>query len=260
MSESPINRRIPIKRRIKPPHPSPSTRRLHRKVVVRRSSNKLSKLIKRCHSEPTLFTAGISIAVAVAGDGNEHQYMTPPGDSHLLFRNRISTDVFSSSPELLPNSPEKNEFYNKDAKVVIKVTVEGSVGPIRTLVKLGSSVDETIKLVMNKYNAERRSPRLDQDDMTSFELHHSNYSLQCLNKSNMIGEIGSRSFYMRKRVNNNESMGSNTSIGSEIAVAQADEAPSSFSNIFFPGFIYQELKKFIKKTSKIRRFLGCFGG
>ncbi|KAI3813010.1 hypothetical protein L1987_17723 [Smallanthus sonchifolius] len=260
MSENPINRRIPIKRRIKPPHPSPSTRRLHRKVVVRRSSNKLSKFIKRCHSEPTLLTAGISIASAGAGDGDEHQYMTPPGDSHLLFRNRISTDVFSSSPELLPNSPEKNESYNKDAKVVIKVTVEGSVGPIRTLVKLGSSVNETIKLVMNKYNAERRSPRLDQDDMTSFELHHSYYSLQCLDKSNMIGETGSRSFYMRKRVNKNGGMDSSTAIGSEIVVAEADEVASSFSNIFFVDFIYQELKMFMKRTRKIRRFLGCFGG
>lgn len=69
--------------------------------------------------------------------------------------------------------------YDKEAKVVIKVMVEGSVGPIRAMVKLGSSVDETIKTVMNKYNAERRSPRLDQDAMTSFELHQSNFSLQC---------------------------------------------------------------------------------
>ncbi|GJR38296.1 RNA-directed DNA polymerase, eukaryota [Tanacetum coccineum] len=82
--------------------------------------------------------------------------------------------------------------------------VEGSVGPIRALVKLGSSVNDTIKLVMSKYNAEGRTPRLDQDATTSFELHHSYFSLQSLEKSNIIGEIGSRSFYMRKSVNGHE--------------------------------------------------------
>ena len=69
--------------------------------------------------------------------------------------------------------------YDRDTKVVVKVTVEGSPGPIHALVKLGSSVDETIKVVMNKYNAEGRSPRLDQEAITSFELHNSNFSLQC---------------------------------------------------------------------------------
>lgn len=70
------------------------------------------------------------------------------------------------------------QSYNKDAKVVVKVMVEGSPGPIRALVKLGSSVDETIRLVMNKYNAEGRSPRIHQDVTSSYELHHSYFSLK----------------------------------------------------------------------------------
>ncbi|KAL8200856.1 hypothetical protein R6Q57_012195 [Mikania cordata] len=260
MSQNHIRRKIPVNRRIKPPNPSPSTHRLHTGVVVRRSSNKQSKLVKRCNSEPTLLTAGTSIAGS--GAGNEHQCINSPGDGCRLSRSRMSTDVFSSSPELLPDSPEKKlvQGYNKEAKVVIKVMVEGSVGPIRTLVKLGSSVDETIKLVMNKYNAERRSPRLDQDGMTSFELHHSYFSLQCLDKSNMIGDIGSRSFYMRKSVNNEGDMCSRTSLGAEIVVAEEDQTPSSCSNIFLPCFIQEELINMIKGSSKIRRFLGCFGG
>ncbi|KAF5755381.1 hypothetical protein HanRHA438_Chr17g0812121 [Helianthus annuus] len=254
MSQNPVRPTIPVNRRIKPPHPSPSTHRLHR---VRRSSNKKPKFIKRYNSEPTLLTAGIPIDSPGVGDDNPD--LTPPGDNWLLFQSRISTKIFSSSPELLPYSPEKNVGYNKEAKVAIKVTVEGSVGPIRALVKLGSSVDETIKLVMKKYNKERRSPRLDQDDLTSFELHHSNFSLQCLDKSNIIGEIGSRSFYLRKSVNNGH-MCSNSSIGSMIVVAESNDAPYTCSNIFCIGFIHEGLKKLIKKTRKIRRFLGCFGG
>ncbi|XP_076918263.1 uncharacterized protein At4g22758-like [Bidens hawaiensis] len=251
MSQNLNPRRLPINRRIKPPHPSLSGHKLHRQVVVR-SSKKQSKFIKRCHSEPTLLTT-----VFV---GDDHQDMTPPAcESSLLFRTGAPTNIFSSSPELLPYSPGKNESYNKDAKVVIKVTVEGSVGPIQALVKLGSSVDEAIKLVTNKYNAERRSPRLDQDDMTNFELHHSYFSLHSLDKSNMIGDIGSRSFYLRKSVKDNGAMRSSTFVGSEMT-AKADEVTSPFMNIFFLGFIRHGFRKMIKKTRKIRRLLGCFGG
>lgn len=68
--------------------------------------------------------------------------------------------------------------YNKDAKVVVNVTVEGSPGPIRAMVKLSSSVEETIKLVIDKYGEQRRTPHLDKDAISTFELHHSYFSLQ----------------------------------------------------------------------------------
>nr|GFA77493.1 hypothetical protein [Tanacetum cinerariifolium] len=116
-----------------------------------------------------------------------------------------------------------SQVYNKDAKVVVKVMVEGSVGPIRALVKLGSSVNDTIKLVMSKYNAEGRIPRLDHDATTSFELHRSYFSLQSLEKSNIIGEIESRSFYMRKSVNGHEDIYSNSSIDYENVEASEEE-------------------------------------
>ncbi|GKU95448.1 hypothetical protein SLEP1_g8808 [Rubroshorea leprosula] len=67
--------------------------------------------------------------------------------------------------------------YNKDAKVVINVSVEGSPGPVRTMVKLGCTVEQTIKLVVNKYAEEGRSPKLDHN--FTFELHQSYFSLQC---------------------------------------------------------------------------------
>lgn len=68
--------------------------------------------------------------------------------------------------------------YKKDAKVVVNVTVEGSPGPVRTMVKLGASVDETIKLVVDRYSEEGRTPKLGKDVAPSFELHHSYFSLQ----------------------------------------------------------------------------------
>lgn len=46
------------------------------------------------------------------------------------------------------------------------------------MVKLGSSVEETIKLVIDKYGEEGRTPRLDKNAMSIFELHNSYFSLQ----------------------------------------------------------------------------------
>nr|GEU66923.1 hypothetical protein [Tanacetum cinerariifolium] len=228
MSDKSLRRRIPFNLRTKPPHP---TKKLHKKVVVhvpRRSSN--NNIIKGWNSEPTLLRSV----------DDDHRDMTPPGgESCVLFRcARVSNAVFSSSPELLPNPLEKIAEYNKDAKVVVKVMVEGSVGPIRALVRLGSSVDDTIKLVMSKYNAEGRTPRLDQEDVTtSFELHHSYFSLQSLEKSNVIGEIGSRSFYMRKSNNGNKDICSNSSIDSENVAAREDGSPSPCCNNLFSSFV-----------------------
>ena len=72
--------------------------------------------------------------------------------------------------------------YKKDAKVVLNVTVEGSTGPIKTMVKLGSSVEETINNIVDKYNEEGRNPKLDKDAASSLELHHSYFSLQSKQK------------------------------------------------------------------------------
>jgi len=70
--------------------------------------------------------------------------------------------------------------YEKEAKVVVNVTVEGSPGPVRTMVKLGSSVEDTIKRVVDKYTEEGRSPQIDPNMASSFQLHHSYFSLQSM--------------------------------------------------------------------------------
>lgn len=60
---------------------------------------------------------------------------------------------------------------------MINVLVEGSPGPIRILVKLSCSVEETIKMVVDKYRKEGRTPKLDED--LAFEVHQSHFSIQC---------------------------------------------------------------------------------
>lgn len=58
------------------------------------------------------------------------------------------------------------------------MTVEGSPGPVRAMVRLGSSVEDTIRLVMDRYGREGRAPKLlPHDAPASFELHPSHFSL-----------------------------------------------------------------------------------
>jgi hypothetical protein len=66
----------------------------------------------------------------------------------------------------------------QEAKVVVSVTVEGSVGPVKAMVRLGASVGEAIAAVVERYAREGRSPRLDPAAAESFQLHHSHFSLQ----------------------------------------------------------------------------------
>lgn len=60
---------------------------------------------------------------------------------------------------------------------MISVAVEGSPGPVRAMVKLSCNVEETIKIVVDKYCEEGRTPKLDRD--SAFELHQSHFSIQC---------------------------------------------------------------------------------
>eukprot|EP00258_Populus_trichocarpa_P034679 XP_024450698.1 uncharacterized protein At4g22758 isoform X2 [Populus trichocarpa] len=105
------------------------------------------------------------------------------GDGGVLFRPHTCTDVLASSPSLIvPTnfSPRSSldQGYKKDAEVVITVTVEGSPGPVRTMVKLGSNVEDTFKLVVDKYSEEGRTPKLDKNAASTCELHHSYFSLR----------------------------------------------------------------------------------
>ncbi|XP_059642277.1 uncharacterized protein At4g22758-like [Cornus florida] len=246
MPETNHRRRIPVRhRRNRQPHPSPSPQRRTPPPAPRRSSkpSRPVKILKRCKSEPTLWTVDVG--------GDDHRNLKAPDDA-VLFRPLTCTDIFSA-PELLSRTPPEIESYNKDAKVVLNVTVEGSVGPIRTMVKLGSSVDETIRLVLNKYGEEGRSPQFDKKAASSFELHHSYFSLQSLNKSDVIGDVGSRSFYLRK--NNSDY----SSSGGEIVPAGRGSAPQQAQHFLYslPGLIARKIDKIIRRARKLWNMLGC---
>ncbi|KAL6004810.1 hypothetical protein ACLOJK_005366 [Asimina triloba] len=179
MSEGHLRRRIPSTRqKSRPLHPTGSSNARTPSAHRRSRPRKAAKILQRCSSEPILWTVGISDA---ADDQSHHH---PHGlqlkQQMLLFRPQTCTDVFSSPSPLFSPSPSTYSLrrYSDDSKVVVNVTVQGSPGPVRTMVRLGATVEETIKLVVDKYTEEGRNPRLAMDASSTFELHHSHFSLE----------------------------------------------------------------------------------
>ncbi|XP_040930807.1 uncharacterized protein At4g22758 isoform X2 [Gossypium hirsutum] len=143
MSQKNLPRRFPSFRRRRLPYPS-STSILQTPPPHRRSlkrSSKHGRILKRCASEPCLWSS-------------TRTFMGSKGEESPLFGPQTSIDALASSPSFSLSdfaSPKQSfEGYNKEAKVVINVWVERSPGPVRTMVKLGASVEDAIKLVLHK--------------------------------------------------------------------------------------------------------------
>jgi hypothetical protein len=56
----------------------------------------------------------------------------------------------------------------QEAKVVVNMTMDGSMGPVRAMVRLSSSIREAITAMVERYDMEGRSPRLDLASAASF--------------------------------------------------------------------------------------------
>ncbi|KAK3224788.1 hypothetical protein Dsin_004650 [Dipteronia sinensis] len=251
MSEKNLRRRVQTNAARKgsgrPPHqshhpsPSPGNRSFKQSKPV--------KILKRSASEPSLWGS------CSDGDGDDLKRMSfGYGEgAGALYIPHTCTEIFASSPSLMSFSPQTSlEGSRKDAKVVVNVTVEGSPGPIRAMVKLGSNVDETIKLVVAKYNEQGRSPKIDTDTASSLELHHSYFSLQCIEKSELMGDVGSRSFYLRRTC-------SNGSLSSQIVVGARANSPPPIPppTFLIPTFVARKFGKIARRLRKLWRVVIC---
>ncbi|KAG6688843.1 hypothetical protein I3842_11G145300 [Carya illinoinensis] len=258
MPERSLRRRVPATggRCSKPPNPSPSPR--GRSPQARRSAKQLAskpvKILNRCSSDPMLWSSSSGVNGSSISDDDRSLRSEGSG---VLFGPHTFTDVFASSPSLLGLSPQRYEGYRKDAKVVVNITVEGSPGPVRTLVKLGASVEDTIKLVVDKYSEEGRTPKLHRDAASSFELHHSYFSLKCLDKSEMIGDAGSRSFYLRKSSSQHRSNEPSPCTTEIVPAREGSPPPIPPSAFLLPSFIAQKISKIVRRTRRLWKLLVC---
>lgn len=204
-------------------------------------------VLRRAVSEPNLYKFG---GLHCQDEGHDHPKKNKELND-LMLRARTLSDLFPRPPSIqrlsLPPTP-LSSFYESSEKslteedrILVNVTVEGSTGPIRVVVRKGDTVTDLIKVTVDKYAKEGRHPVLDSDT-NMFELHVSNFSMESLNRSDPVGELGTRTFFLRQEIH---------------GFADQPELFTSTPGPLFASFIIARLKKIGKKTRKFWKFMDC---
>ncbi|CAO2813215.1 unnamed protein product [Amaranthus hypochondriacus] len=97
-------------------------------------------------------------------------------------------------------SPSMEEFKSKKlTKVLVNVTIQGSVGTVQVLISPDLTVKDLIIAAIKQYAKEGRRPVLCCANLEDFSLHYSQFSLESLDRDEKIAELGSRNFFLCKR-------------------------------------------------------------
>lgn len=136
-------------------------------------------------------------------------------------------------PELL-NRDDRNMMMNMNTpvdqalranKLLVNVTVSQSIGPLRLLLSIDATVEDAIKAALVLYAKEGRKPLL-SNDPTSFGLHYSQFSIDCLNPADKIKDLGSRNFFLCPKASAKESYSVNFTSGDKTV---SSSSSSSYS-------------------------------
>ncbi|MCL7028781.1 hypothetical protein MKW94_014594 [Papaver nudicaule] len=121
---------------------------------------------------------------------NRGTHRRPKTDPELLagMRNKLSGGI-SSSPQSETDIP-------KLTRLLLNVTVQRSSGPIHVVMSPDSTVGDLITIVVKQYSKEGRRPLLSTVNPSDFNLHYSQFSLECLDKEEKLIQLGSRNFFM----------------------------------------------------------------
>ncbi|KAL5728024.1 hypothetical protein ACHQM5_001152 [Ranunculus cassubicifolius] len=84
----------------------------------------------------------------------------------------------------------------KPTKLLVKVTVQQSLGPIQVVTSSENTVEDLIKLVLEIYVKEKRRPLLNKTDPRCFELHYSQFCLDSLSRKEKLVNLGSRNYFL----------------------------------------------------------------
>ncbi|KAM7257915.1 hypothetical protein ACFE04_013656 [Oxalis oulophora] len=137
--------------------------------------------------------------------GRRTQQVTSSGDgtrsgSTVTWQTRI----MSVAPATFAKLPLMNNYVGglesqsnyKLTKLLVKVTVERSLGPVQLVVAPEKTVKELIKSVVEIYVKEKRRPLLKETDPINFQLHYSPFSFECLEGDEKLMNLGSRNFFL----------------------------------------------------------------
>ncbi|KAG8371203.1 hypothetical protein BUALT_Bualt13G0062800 [Buddleja alternifolia] len=84
----------------------------------------------------------------------------------------------------------------KLTKLLLNVTIQRSVGPVHVLMTPEATVEDLIAAALQQYAKEARRPVLPSVDCSGFNLHYSQFSLESLDRTEKLVELGSRNFFL----------------------------------------------------------------
>ncbi|KAF7805676.1 Histone deacetylase HDT1 [Senna tora] len=96
----------------------------------------------------------------------------------------------ASPPEAFPRQPPK---------LLLHVTVLGSLGPVKVVITPESTVGDLVAASVQQYLKEGRRPFLPTTDPSGFDLHYSQFSLESLDREEKLIGLGSRNFLLCPR-------------------------------------------------------------
>ncbi|KAH0463092.1 hypothetical protein IEQ34_007674 [Dendrobium chrysotoxum] len=82
------------------------------------------------------------------------------------------------------------------SKVLVKVTVQRSLGAVQVMAPTDWSVRDLVAAVIKIYIEEERLPLLSSADPSAFGLHYSQFSLESLDSEEKLNNLGSRNFFL----------------------------------------------------------------
>ncbi|XP_015077841.1 uncharacterized protein At4g22758-like [Solanum pennellii] len=93
------------------------------------------------------------------------------------------------------------EKQQKLTKLLVKVNLQNSVGPVHVVMSPENTVGELMKSAIEIYVKEKRRPLLPSSDSRCYELHYSQFSLESLNLEEKLMNLVSRSFFLCRKSN-----------------------------------------------------------
>ncbi|XP_068636297.1 uncharacterized protein At4g22758-like [Aristolochia californica] len=116
----------------------------------------------------------------------------------------VNTLVASSGTAKLPESGNQ-----RLTKLLLNVTIQRSPGPVQVVISAESTVSDLIKAAVETYVREGRRALLTEIDPLAYELHYSQFSLDSLDTTAKLGNLGSRNFFLCSKPQNEVNTWSN---------------------------------------------------
>jgi len=160
------------------------------------------------------------------GRGSAVAGATAAGGTGQLRRPKTLPNL-SAAARIQATSPQA-EGRPKMTKVLLNVTIQGSLGPVQVLLTLDSTVADLIAAAVRLYVKEGRRPVLPVSKPAAYDLHYSQFSLESLNRDELLVELGSRNFFLCKRREDAET-GFHQALANSGGVQATSSSPSSCS-------------------------------